>query len=37
MTLGDDLESAFWQHAKYREKIGESYEALYYTPATWNQ
>ena len=34
MTVPDDAESAFWEHARLREKVGESYETLYYTPAT---
>ena len=33
--MADDLESAFWASAKLREKIGEAYESLYYTPASW--
>ena len=33
--VGDDAESAFWAAAKLRERIGEAYETLYYTPVTW--
>lgn len=34
MNVADDLESAFWAAAKLREKIGEAYECLYYTPVS---
>ena len=33
-SIGDDLESAFWESANIRESVGEAYENLYYTPVT---